>query len=88
MAPLLVPRYHLLQMVGLLSRTFQEGAMNIDFTLAELEFLAEILEERRRELQIEIIHTDHKEFKLRLREKEKSLDELLNRIVLSRSAAA
>lgn len=62
--------------------------MKIDLTTAEVRFLVEILEEHRRQLQVEIVHTDHKEFKLRLREKEKLLDELLNKLEVGLSAAA
>lgn len=62
--------------------------MKIDLTATELQFLIEILAERRRQLQAEIIHTDHKEFKLRLRNKEKLLDELLSKLGVSLSAAA
>lgn len=57
--------------------------MNIDFTPTELQFLIDILEEHRHQLQVEIIHTDHKEFKTRLREKEKMLDALMNKLALS-----
>lgn len=62
--------------------------MKIDLTAAEVRFLVEILEEHRRQLQVEIVHTDRKEFKLRLREKEKLLDELLNKLEVGLSAAA
>lgn len=62
--------------------------MNVELTLAEAQFLADILEEHHRQLQLEIIHTDHKDFKMRLREKEKILDALIDKIVVSRAAGA
>ena len=48
--------------------------MEITFTDEELQLLLEILEEQHRELLHEISRTDHHEFKMLLRNKEKVLE--------------
>jgi hypothetical protein len=54
--------------------------MELTLTTDEQEFLLTILEQRHRELQKEISHTDHREFKLSLRKHEKLLESILNRL--------
>jgi hypothetical protein len=54
--------------------------MELTLTTDEQEFLLGILEQRHRELQKEISHTDHHEFKLVLRKNEKLLESILSRL--------
>ena len=54
--------------------------MELTLTMEERELLLEILGERHRALLIEISHTDHREFKLALRKREKLLDSVENRL--------
>lgn len=54
--------------------------MELILTTEEQELLLGILEQRHRELQKEISHTDHHEFKLALRKKEKLLESILSRL--------
>lgn len=54
--------------------------MEVTLTFAENELLLQILEERYRELQKEICHTDHHEFKLVLRKNEQLLESVLNKL--------
>lgn len=54
--------------------------MELTLTKEERELLLEILSERHRALLIEISHTDHREFKLALRKREKLLDSVENRL--------
>jgi len=54
--------------------------MELTLTTDEQELLLSILERRHRELQKEISHTDHREFKLALRKNEKLLEALLGRL--------
>ncbi len=52
----------------------------LNLTAEEHELLLSILGERHRELMNEIWHTDHREFKERLKKQEKILEELVNRM--------
>jgi len=54
--------------------------MELTLTVEERELVLEILGQRHRELLREISHTDHHEFKLALRKKEKLLDSVENRV--------
>jgi hypothetical protein len=56
--------------------------LSMDLTLApdEVEILKEILEERDRELLLEIARTDHRDFKLDLRRREQVLASVLKRL--------
>lgn len=54
--------------------------MEVNFTFEENELLLQILEERLREFQKEICRTDHHDFKLVLRKKEKLLESVLNKL--------
>lgn len=62
----------------------------MEFTLVltaeEHELLLAILEERHRELMNEIWHTDHREFKERLRKEETTLDAMATRVKTLRPA--
>jgi hypothetical protein len=54
--------------------------MELTLTVEERELVLEILGQRHRELQREITHTDHREFKLALRNKEKVLESVVSRL--------
>ena len=54
--------------------------MEITLTIEEWELLLEILGERHRALLREIAHTDHREFKVLLRKREKLLESVENRL--------
>ncbi|HYL12009.1 MAG TPA: hypothetical protein VEV41_03185 [Terriglobales bacterium] len=54
--------------------------MELILSSEENELLLEILLERQRELQREISHTDHHEFRVRLRKKEKLVESILIRL--------
>jgi len=54
--------------------------MELILTTDEHELLLGILEQRQRELQKEISHTDHHEFKLALRKNEKLIESILSRL--------
>jgi hypothetical protein len=54
--------------------------MELTLTTEEWELLLEILGERHSALQREISHTDHREFKLALRRREKVLESVVNRL--------
>jgi hypothetical protein len=56
--------------------------MELTLTTEEWELLSEILSERHRALLREIAHTDHREFKLALLERERLLESLVNRLRL------
>ena len=62
--------------------------MQLLLTTEEHELLSEILEHRLREMQKEISHTDHREFKLELRRREKLIESMLNRIQVGVGARA
>jgi len=54
--------------------------MELTLTVEERELVLEILGQRHRELLREISRTDHHEFKLALRKKEKLLESVENRV--------
>ena len=55
--------------------------MRVEFTPAEHELLAQILEERYRELTLEIRHArHHQQFRTALREKEKLLESIIEKV--------
>ncbi len=54
--------------------------MELILTTDEQELLLNILERRHRELQKEISHTDHREFRLALRKNEKLIESILSRL--------
>jgi len=54
--------------------------MELTLTAEEQELLFAILEQRHRELQKEISHTDHHDFKLVLRKNEKLLECILSHL--------
>jgi hypothetical protein len=54
--------------------------MELELNAEEQEFLIHILEQRHLELQKEISHTDHREFKQVLRKNEKLIESMLNRL--------
>ena len=60
--------------------------MELTLTVEEWELLSEIFGERHRALLREISHTDHREFKLALRKREKLLESLVNRLRLMQPA--
>ncbi len=61
--------------------------MQLQLTLAEEELLAEILRRHQRELMLEISHSDHHEFKLRLRARAQLLEDVLEKLGVSRLSA-
>jgi hypothetical protein len=56
------------------------GFMELKLTDAEHQLLLEILEERHRRILREIWHTDHREFKEKLRQDERLIEAMLNRL--------
>ena len=54
--------------------------MELELSAEEQEFLMQILEQRHFELQKEISHTDHREFKQMLRKNEKLIESMLKRL--------
>lgn len=54
--------------------------MDLILTAEERELLLTILEQRHRELQTEISHTDHHEFKVLLHRHEELLESMLSRL--------
>ena len=62
--------------------------MELVLTAEDRELLAEILERRLRELQKEISHTDHREFKALLRGNEKRIESILGDLRVSVIARA
>jgi hypothetical protein len=54
--------------------------MELALTIEDRELLSEILERRPRELQKEIAHTDHRDFKALLRGNEKRIESMLGRL--------
>ena len=60
--------------------------MELTLTVEERELVLEILGQRHRELLREISHTDHHEFKLALRKKEKLLESVENRLTVMQPA--
>jgi mevalonate kinase len=61
--------------------------MELRMTLEEQQLMAEILKQHQRELMLEISHTDHHEFKSRLRERARLLEGLLEKLGVSQFAA-
>lgn len=62
--------------------------MELVLTAEDGELLSEILERRLRELQKEISHTDHRQFKALLRGNEKRIESMLGRLRMSVSPRA
>ena len=58
----------------------EEELLELTLTVEERELVLEILGQRHRELLREISRTDHHEFKLALRKKEKLLESVENRV--------
>lgn len=56
------------------------GTMELLLSTEEQELLLQLLEQRHLELQKEISHTDHREFKQALRKNEKLIESMLNRL--------
>lgn len=54
--------------------------MNVMLMSEEEDLVKEILEERYRELLLEIARTDHREYKLDLRRKEQVLKSVMNKL--------
>lgn len=54
--------------------------MELTLNTEEQELLLSILDRRHEELVNEIVHTDHREFKLELRKDERLLNSLLSRV--------
>jgi hypothetical protein len=54
--------------------------MQLTLTIEEWELLLEVLGERHLALLREISHTDHREFKLVLRRREKLIESVVNRL--------
>jgi hypothetical protein len=62
--------------------------MELLLSAEEQELVIESLEQRHRELQKEISHTDHREFKQTLRKNEKMIESVLNRLRVGVNARA
>ncbi len=60
--------------------------MHLVLTTEERELLAVILEERHRQLQREISHADHISFRRVLRQRENTLEAMLEKVGLPASA--
>ena len=54
--------------------------MELILTSEEGQFLAKLLEERYRELLRELTHTDHRDFKLMLKQKAQLLEAILEKL--------
>ena len=61
--------------------------MELRLTLEEERLLAEVLRQYQRELRLEISHTDHREFKSKLRERAYLLEGVLEKLGVSQFAA-
>jgi hypothetical protein len=61
--------------------------MELPLTVDEQQLIADVLRRYQRELTVEISHTDHHEFKVRLRERERLLEGLLEKLGVSQFAA-
>ncbi len=59
--------------------------MDLKLTLDEEDLIKEILEEHYRELLLEIARTDHREFRLDLRQKEQVLKSVLDKLNVASS---
>lgn len=62
--------------------------MELRLSTEEQELLHEVLEHRLHELQNEIVHTDHRDFKTALRADEKRIESLLSRLQMGVGAKA
>jgi len=58
-----------------------ETGIALELNDEEKDFVQEVLKERQRTLLMEISHTDHHEFKAKLRKKAEVLEGLLNRFL-------
>jgi hypothetical protein len=61
--------------------------MELKLNLDEQELLADILRHQQRELTLEISHADHYEFKQRLRARAQLLEDVLDKLGVSRLTA-
>ena len=61
--------------------------MELRLTVEEQQLLAEILRQHQRELSLEISHTDHHDFKARLRARAQTLEGVLEKLGVSQFAA-
>jgi mevalonate kinase len=61
--------------------------MELRLTLEEQQVMAEILKQYQRELMLEISHTDHHEFKSKLRERARLVEGLLEKFGVSQFVA-
>ncbi len=61
--------------------------MQLQLSVQEEELLAEILHQHQRELMLEISHSAHHEFKMRLRARAQLLEGLLDKLGVSRLTA-
>ena len=68
-------------------RLRSEAAMELRLTLQEEQLVAEVLRQYQRELRLEISHTDHHEFKSKLRERAQLLEGVLEKLGVSQFAA-
>ncbi len=62
--------------------------MNIELTPAEHKLLEEILRERQRVLLLEIAHADHKDYRRKLLESERTLESLMQKFEAHQTALA
>ncbi|MBZ5647409.1 MAG: hypothetical protein LAN37_09320 [Acidobacteriia bacterium] len=62
--------------------------MEVTLSVDEREFLAQVLQERHRELLHELFRTDDREFKKLLRAREQLLESLLNKLGVKIQACA
>jgi hypothetical protein len=62
--------------------------MELALTVEDRKLLSEILERRLRELQKEIAHKDHRDFKALLRGNEKRIESMLGRLRMVLAARA
>lgn len=68
-------------------RLRSEVAMELRLTLQEEQLMAEVLRQYQRELRLEISHTDHHEFKSRLRQRAQLLEGILEKLGVAEFAA-
>ncbi len=62
--------------------------MNIELTQTERELLEQILREHQRVLLLEIAHADHKDYRLKLRESERILELLMEKLQIHQNTPA
>jgi hypothetical protein len=65
----------------------EEALVVLQLNDEERDLLTRILEERYLELRRELFHTDHYEFKRRLKEREHVLESLLEKLAMAELAA-